>query len=70
LLHKKRVALVIDQPEEASVTANHVNMGSGLFPGDFTGCATNETGASMAYTEFIGKGRCGRLNGRGRPTGA
>lgn len=39
-----------------NITWDNVNMGNGLYPGDFTGCATNETGAPVAYTEFIGKG--------------
>jgi hypothetical protein len=40
-----------------TIKADWVNMGSSsLFPGSFTGCATNETGAPVGYTEFIGKG--------------
>ncbi len=40
-----------------NVTWDEVNFGSNPdFPGSFTGCATNETGAPVGYTEFIGKG--------------
>jgi hypothetical protein len=35
---------------------DNVNMDNSLYPGDFTACATNETGAPVAYDEFIGKG--------------
>ena len=36
---------------------DNVNMGNtGLYPGSFTGCATNETAAPVAFTELIGKG--------------
>jgi hypothetical protein len=37
-------------------TGDEVNLGSGLFPGEFTFCAKNETAAPVAYMESIGKG--------------
>jgi hypothetical protein len=42
---------------KANATWDEVNMGSNPdFPGNFTGCAKNETTAPVAYTETIGKG--------------